>query len=330
MGKCLKQSFRTLLFVVLISQFQFSNAIADTVTKPHTWVDGETPTAALWNANEDSIITGVNNVASAQITDATIVNADISGSAAIAYSKLNLANSLVTGDITDGAILNADINASAAIVDTKLATISTVGKVSTAALTIGSQATGDLLYASAATTWARLPIGTSAQVLLGGTIPSWGTVPLPSGSILQVVSTLSSAVDTTTATIPADDTLPQAGSEGKIFLTRTITPTASGNLLKIHCTIALNNGSLGSVQAFLSEATSDDALFVGGEVQDGGSGVQTITFTHYYTTTGTSQLTFELSGGSYTAGTVTFNGVSGARLYGAAIKSSIVIEEVKA
>lgn len=54
-----------------------------------------------------------------------ITNADVNSSAAIAYSKLNLA----------GGIVNADINASAAIVDTKLATISTAGKVSGAALT---------------------------------------------------------------------------------------------------------------------------------------------------------------------------------------------------
>jgi hypothetical protein len=54
-------------------------------------------------------------VVSADITDATIVNADINGSAAIAYSKLNLATS----------ILNADVNASAAIAYSKLASMST-------------------------------------------------------------------------------------------------------------------------------------------------------------------------------------------------------------
>src|SRR5690606_23155273 len=63
----------------------------------------------------------------------TIVDADINGSAAIAYSKLSLAESIVNADIADGAaiayaklnladaILDADINASAAITRTKLA-----------------------------------------------------------------------------------------------------------------------------------------------------------------------------------------------------------------
>lgn len=63
----------------------------------------------------------------------SIVNADISGSAAIAYSKLNLATSIVNADISGSAaiaysklnlstsIVNADISASAAIAYSKLA-----------------------------------------------------------------------------------------------------------------------------------------------------------------------------------------------------------------
>lgn len=62
---------------------------------------------------------------SAQISPGIIVNSDVNASAAIDYSKLNLALGIV----------NADVSASAGIVDTKLATISTAGKVSGAALT---------------------------------------------------------------------------------------------------------------------------------------------------------------------------------------------------
>jgi hypothetical protein len=63
-----------------------------------------------------------------------ILNADISGSAAIAYSKLNLAGSIVNADISNSAaiaysklnlsdsVLNADINASAGIARSKIAT----------------------------------------------------------------------------------------------------------------------------------------------------------------------------------------------------------------
>lgn len=66
-----------------------------------------------------------NSVDSSKIVNSTIVNADVSGSAAIAYGKLNLACNIV----------NADISGSAAIADTKLATISSTGKVANSATT---------------------------------------------------------------------------------------------------------------------------------------------------------------------------------------------------
>lgn len=81
-------------------------------------------------------IVGGNNISdSAQINPGIVQNTDlatdavknnvVAADAAIAYSKLNLGTSIV----------NADISASAAIVDTKLAAISTASKVSGAALT---------------------------------------------------------------------------------------------------------------------------------------------------------------------------------------------------
>jgi len=48
-------------------------------------------------------------VTSAKIKDGEIVNADISTSAAIAYSKLNLTNSIVAGDLTASSVTNAKL-----------------------------------------------------------------------------------------------------------------------------------------------------------------------------------------------------------------------------
>jgi hypothetical protein len=76
-------------------------------------------------------------VTSGKILNDTIVNADINTSAAIAYSKLNLATSIV----------NADINASAAIADTKLDTISSTGKVLNSATTATSTNTNSAIVA---------------------------------------------------------------------------------------------------------------------------------------------------------------------------------------
>ena len=67
------------------------------------------------------------------IAAGSIVNADVSGSAAIAYSKLNLGSSIVNADVSGSAaiaysklnlgssIVNADVSASAAIVASKIA-----------------------------------------------------------------------------------------------------------------------------------------------------------------------------------------------------------------
>ena len=73
----------------------------------------------------------VHNDPTGLLSTSLIVNADVSPSAAIAYSQLNLANSIV----------NADINTTAALADTKLATIMTAGTVANSATTATNAAT---------------------------------------------------------------------------------------------------------------------------------------------------------------------------------------------
>jgi hypothetical protein len=65
--------------------------------------------------------TDTGTVTSAMIADATIVDADVSGTAGIAYGKLSLGGTITSADIVDGTIVNTDINASAAIALSKLA-----------------------------------------------------------------------------------------------------------------------------------------------------------------------------------------------------------------
>ncbi|MBF0491602.1 MAG: hypothetical protein HQM15_02330 [Deltaproteobacteria bacterium] len=73
---------------------------------------------------------GAGSVTTTNILDGTIANVDISDTAGIVYSKLNLGNSIVAGDLTtdsvtsakikDDEIVNADINSAAAIAGTKI------------------------------------------------------------------------------------------------------------------------------------------------------------------------------------------------------------------
>ena len=105
------------------------------------------------NANLTGDVTSVGNATS--IAAGVIVDADVNASAAIAYSKLNLATSIV----------NADISASAAIVDTKLATISTASKVSNSATTATDANTASAIVARDAS--GNFSAGTISAALTG-------------------------------------------------------------------------------------------------------------------------------------------------------------------
>lgn len=54
---------KKIIFLICLYLLIFvPQGVTSDVSKPHTWTDGETPTAALWNANEDAIITEVNDL----------------------------------------------------------------------------------------------------------------------------------------------------------------------------------------------------------------------------------------------------------------------------
>lgn len=80
-------------------------------------------------------IVGGNNIASsAQINAGVIIGSDLANDT-ITTTQIG-SGGVGTDEIADGVIQNSDISVSAGIVDTKLATISTAGKVSGAALTL--------------------------------------------------------------------------------------------------------------------------------------------------------------------------------------------------
>ena len=121
----------------------------------------------------------------------SVVNADIGASAAIAYSKLNIAGSVVNADIATGAaiaysklnlagsVTNADIASGASIADSKLATISTAGKVSGSAITSGT-------------------IAGSTAINTSGTITTTGTITDGAGSIRRIPQNAQTAAYTLT------------------------------------------------------------------------------------------------------------------------------------
>lgn len=171
-----------------------------------------------------------------------------------------------------------------------------------------------------------LATGTSGQVLVSGGAgadPAWAT----RGKLVQEVNVQTGAVATGTTTIPFDDTIPQ-NTEGTEFMTLAITPTSATNKLKIEVVFYFSNSaSTTNIVALFQDTTADALATVSGFI-DLATASLTLTFTHYMTAGTTSATTFKVRAGSGSAGTLTFNGQSGARRFGGTAASSITISEI--
>ena len=134
-----------------------------------------------------------------------IVNTGIDASAAIALSKLATgalptAITVASANIVDDSIVNADINSAADIVDTKLATISTALKVSNSATTATSVNTVSAIVARDAS--GNFVAGTITAALTGtasGNLVSGGALGTPSSGVADnMTSNTEAAGDSTT------------------------------------------------------------------------------------------------------------------------------------
>lgn len=138
--------------------------------------------------------TGLVKATAGALSVSTLVNADVSASAAIAYSKLNLASSIVDADIANAAaiayskltlassIVNADINGSAAIAYSKLALTGSIlnADISGSAAIAGSKVSPDFGAQNILTTGA---VTGARMIVTGSTVPANG-IYLPSANTL--------------------------------------------------------------------------------------------------------------------------------------------------
>lgn len=157
-----------------------------------------------------------------------------------------------------------------------------------------------------------------------------GTTPV-SGTVVQVVSTETGEVATGTTVIPLDNTIPQI-TEGHEYMTLAITPKSATNILRIEVVFNYSSdiGTNTITTALFQNATSDSLACAG---LLGGTGsadkMQNLSFSHYMIAGTTSAATFRVRAGASTTGIVTFNGITGARIYGGVLASSITIMEVQ-
>ena len=291
------------------------------------------------------------SITSAKIKDGDIVNSDVSATAAIAYSKLNLANSIVASDITADAIETSkikDANVTYAKIQDVSATDKVLGRVSTGAgvieeiATIGSgnvvRATSPTLVtpalgtpsAAVLTNATGLPLTSGVTGILpganGGTGVDNGTKTITLGGNL----TTSGAYATTlTATAATSVTLPTTGTLATLAGTETLTnktltsPTLTTPTLGVASATSVNGLTptalttgftiAGGSTTSKTLTVSDDAT-VSGTTSGTNTGDQTITLTGDVTGSGTGSFAATIGTGKVTTTTIAADAVTSAKI----------------
>lgn len=133
-----------------------------------------------------------------------------------------------------------------------------------------------------------------------------------------------------TATIPEDDTQPQS-SEGTQFLSQVITPTTTGNKIRVRAVVPFGASATGTVCLALFEPNvihATNAIAVSFTRITGGVGA-TLSLQFQYTTASVSALSFRLRIGNSSAGNLYLNsGNASGREYGGASLASMTVEEI--
>jgi len=170
-------------------------------------------------------------------------------------------------------------------------------------------------------------IGADILALAAGTGFDDGVV----GKIVQEVSTVFSSFATGTTTIPYDDTIPQ-NTEGTEFMTQSITPNSASNILQIQALAAVSVSSgVAIISALFQDSAANALAAMSNSLPTALINTMTpLPISHKMTAGTTSATTFKIRIGGNGASTVTFNGSSGARLFGTITKSWIKITEYKA
>lgn len=304
------------------------------------------------------------SVESSEITDGTIVNADVNASAAISPSKLDttaaatFASLNLTGD-SNQIVLDSDeasgftttVTASATAARTLTmpdATDTLVGKATTDTFTnktfdangtgnslsnvdvadLASGTDGELITWDASGNPATVAVGSSGQVLTSNGAGAAPTFQASGGDLVQQVRTTSSTYASTTSQIPTDNTIPQ-NTEGTEVGTLAITPTNSSNILVIDFSAQFALNAANACVVALFQDSTANALHATLNSKASGAPATHIFFRHYMVSGTTSSTTFKIRmGNSDGTTTVAINGNSGANLFGGVEAWNITITEI--
>ncbi len=160
-----------------------------------------------------------------------------------------------------------------------------------------------------------------------------------SGSIIQEVDNVSDstfgtsankvfgAVDTGTGTMSPSDAIPTK-TDGDQYQQISITPHSASNRLEIDSVTVLSNSARGDMVVALFQGSTTNALTATYIGHSSSGNVDAIPLPYSMTAGTTSTITFKIRAGT-SSGTNTFNGISGGRLLGGVMSSSMKVRERK-
>ncbi len=161
-------------------------------------------------------------------------------------------------------------------------------------------------------------------------VEPWTPSMKKTGDIIQVVRYSTGAVATGTATIPADDTIPQ-NTEGTEFMAHPgITPKSAINVLEVEAQFCGSASTAADVQCALFRDSTADAVATAFTSIYTASAVANVVLRYAVAAGGVAQTVFKLRSGLNAAGTVTFNGAAAVRRYGGTMSSYLNVAEIQA
>jgi hypothetical protein len=151
---------------------------------------------------------------------------------------------------------------------------------------------------------------------------------ITSGKLLQQVISTSSSVVSGTTTTPYDNTKPQ-NTEGVEFLTVTITPSSSSNILLIEAAVLLTTNSGQNIVTHLHQDSTANAIAAGVMPAPALVAPAVGVLRHRMTAGTTSATTFKFRAGPASSATIYMNANnSGTQLFDGVAASSLMVSEI--
>lgn len=173
--------------------------------------------------------------------------------------------------------------------------------------------------------------GAIEEITVGnGLSLSSGNLAVSGGVVQRVEGTPYTTYNSTSATIPSDDTIPQ-NTEGAEWATVTITPKNASNRLVIEAffsLVAIGTSAATACFALFQDSTAN-ALAATGATQTTGGYISNAYVKHEMAAGTTSATTFKVRAGA-SSGSLYVNGGTGARTYGGVASVRISVTEISA